>query len=73
MNKDDIDLQLILRYIWANASNGEVEQIFIVALPIEDERLFKSNLDNHYLLWHGTGICDLISIFTRGILTRKNC
>ncbi|UJR15954.1 hypothetical protein I4U23_002874 [Adineta vaga] len=68
MNKDDIDSQLILRYIWASASNVQVEQIFKIARSNEDERLFKSNLDNHYLLWHGTGICNLISILTRGLL-----
>ena len=67
MNKDDIDSQLILRYIWASAQNVQVEQIFKIARPNEDERLFKSNLDNHYLLWHGTSICNLISILTRGI------
>jgi len=66
MNKDDIDSQLILRYIWSSSSNIKVEQIFKIARPNEDNRLFKSNLDNHYLLWHGTGICNLISIITRG-------
>ena len=68
MNKDDIDSQLILRYIWASASDIQVEQIFKVARPKEDERLFNSKLDNHYLLWHGTNICNLISILTRGLL-----
>ncbi|CAF3862176.1 unnamed protein product [Adineta steineri] len=68
MNKDDIDSQLILRYIWASSSTIQVEQIFKVARPNEDERLYKSNLDNHYLLWHGTNICNLISILTRGLL-----
>ncbi|CAF1193546.1 unnamed protein product [Rotaria sordida] len=68
MNKDDIDSQLILRYIWASTTNIKVEQIFKIARPNEDERLFKSNLDNHYLLWHGTSICNLISILTRGLL-----
>jgi predicted DNA-binding WGR domain protein len=71
MNKDDIDSQLILRYIWASASNIQVEQIFKVARSKEDERLFNSNLDNHYLLWHGTGICNLISILTRGNFRKK--
>jgi predicted DNA-binding WGR domain protein len=70
MNKDDIDSQFILRYIWASAEHIQVEQIFKIARPNEDERLFKSNLDNHYLLWHGTGICNLISILTRGILSK---
>ncbi|CAF4358739.1 unnamed protein product, partial [Rotaria sp. Silwood2] len=68
MNKDDIDSQLILRYIWASTTNIKVEQIFKIARPDEDERLFKSNLDNHYLLWHGTSICNLISILNRGLL-----
>ena len=70
MNKDDIDSQFILRYIWASAEHIQVEQIFKIARPDEDERLFQSNLDNHYLLWHGTGICNLISILTRGILSK---
>lgn len=71
MNKDDIDSQLILRYIWASSSATKVEQIFKIARPKEDERLFKSNLDNHYLLWHGTNICNLISILNRGKLFLK--
>jgi predicted DNA-binding WGR domain protein len=71
MNKDDIDSQLILRYIWASSSNIQVEQIFKIARPNEDNRLFKSNLDNHYLLWHGTSICNLISILTRGNFIMK--
>ena len=66
MNKDNIDSELILRYIWSSAQQIQVEQIFKIARINEDERLFKSNLDNHYLLWHGTGICNLISILTRG-------
>ncbi|CAF3379069.1 unnamed protein product [Rotaria sp. Silwood1] len=68
MNKDDIDSQLILRYIWASTTNIKVEQIFKIARPNEDARLFKSNLDNHYLLWHGTSICNLISVLNRGLL-----
>ncbi|CAF1343422.1 unnamed protein product [Rotaria magnacalcarata] len=68
MNKDDIDSQLILRYIWASAPETKVEQIFKIARSHEDERLFKSNLDNHCLLWHGTSVCNLISILNRGLL-----
>lgn len=66
MNKDDFDSQLILRYIWASAANIQVEQIFKIGRSNEDERLFNSKLENHYLLWHGTGICNLISVLTRG-------
>ncbi|CAF5218783.1 unnamed protein product, partial [Rotaria magnacalcarata] len=46
----------------------KVEQIFKIARSHEDERLFKSNLDNHCLLWHGTSVCNLISILNRGLL-----
>jgi hypothetical protein len=68
MDKDDIDSQLVLRYIWTSSPNTQVEQIFKIARSNEDDTLFKWNLDNHYLLWHGTGICNLISILTRGNL-----
>ncbi|CAF3964350.1 unnamed protein product [Rotaria sp. Silwood2] len=68
LNKDDIDSQLILRYIWTTAPSIQIEQIFKIARPNEDERLTKCNLSNRYLLWHGTGICNLISILTRGLL-----
>ncbi|CAF3244348.1 unnamed protein product [Rotaria sp. Silwood2] len=73
MNKDDIDSQLILRYIWTSASNIQVEQIFKIARPNDDERVFQRNLENHYLLWHGTNICNLISILTRGLLVGPLC
>ena len=68
LNKDEIDSQLILRYIWVSAPEVQIEQIFKIARPGEDERLAKCKLGNHYLLWHGTGICNLISILTRGTL-----
>jgi predicted DNA-binding WGR domain protein len=68
LNKDDIDSQFILRYIWASSPNIQVEQIFKIARANEDERLMKCNIGNRYLLWHGTSICNLISILTRGML-----
>ncbi|CAF4208377.1 unnamed protein product [Rotaria sp. Silwood2] len=73
MNENDIDSQFIQRYIWASSPNTVVEQIFKVARPNDDERLFQRNLDNHYLLWHGTNICNLISILTRGLLVAPLC
>lgn len=66
MDRNDGDSQLILRYIWTSAPNTNVEQIFKVARPNDDTRLFQRNLPNHYLLWHGTNVCNLISILTRG-------
>ncbi|CAF0960955.1 unnamed protein product [Adineta ricciae] len=68
MNQNDQDSQLILRYIWASSPQIDVEQIFKIARPKEDERLRKRNVNNHFLLWHGTNICNLISILSRGLL-----
>ena len=66
MNENDPDFQFILRYIWSTAANIQIEQIFKISRSNDDERLFQCNLDNHQLLWHGTNICNLISILTRG-------
>ena len=66
MNRNDIDSELILRYIWTSTPNSQVEQIFKVFRSNDDEHLFQRNLKNHYLLWHGTNVCNLISILTRG-------
>ncbi|UJR19473.1 hypothetical protein I4U23_022604 [Adineta vaga] len=73
MNRDDIDSQMILRYIWTSAKQIEVEQIFKIARPNDDQVSFQRNLSNHYLLWHGTNICNLISILTRGLLVAPSC
>lgn len=67
MSQDDIESQYILRYIWASVPNTKVEQIFKIARNNVNEQLFKQNIDNHCLLWHGTNICNLISILTRGM------
>ena len=66
MNENDLDFQLILRYIWTSAPQIQVEQIFKMARSNDDERLLQRNLANHHLLWHGTNICNLMSILTRG-------
>ena len=72
LNREDADSDLILRYIRASEPKTHVEQIFKVARANDDERLFQRNLPNHYLLWHGTKICNLISIFTRGRIIEIN-
>ena len=66
LNRNDFDSHLILRYIRMSEPKIHVEQIFKVARANDDERLFQRHLPNHYLLWHGTKICNLISIFARG-------
>lgn len=66
IDRDDMDSQLILRYIWTSAPSIKVEQILKVAQLNDDERSSQRNLENHYLLWHGTSVCNFISILTRG-------
>ena len=71
MNLADMDSQLILRYIWASAPQVEVEQIFRLAREDENDRFDQCQVNNHCLLWHGTNICNLISILTRGNATKE--
>lgn len=47
---------------------AEVEAIYRVAVPGEQERMDKKNFGNHRLLWHGTGVANLISILHRGLV-----
>ncbi|CAF3793465.1 unnamed protein product [Rotaria socialis] len=74
LNPDDIDSQFILRYIRASAPpNTKVEQILKISRANDDERFNERNMGNRYLLWHGTNICNLISILTRGLLVEPLC
>ncbi|CAF3979132.1 unnamed protein product [Rotaria sp. Silwood1] len=66
LSPDDIDSQFILRYIRVSAPNTKVEQIFKVSRANDDEHFNERNVGNGYLLWHGTNICNLISILMRG-------
>ena len=65
-NINDLESQLILRYIWASSPTTKVEQIFRIARNDDIEQTRNSTIGNRYLLWHGTSICNLISIFNRG-------
>jgi hypothetical protein len=65
--EDELQSQMILRYIWATSPDIQIEQIFKVARANEDERIRNCGIGNRYLLWHGTDICNLISILSRGI------
>ena len=71
MDLTDTDSQLVLRYIWASAPEVKVEQIFKLERENENDRLEQCQIDNHCLLWHGTNICNLISILTRGKTARE--
>ncbi|CAF1647312.1 unnamed protein product [Rotaria magnacalcarata] len=63
LNQDDIDCHFILRYIRASSPNTKVDHIFKVSRTNNDKRFFERNLNNRYLLWHGTNICNLIKVY----------
>lgn len=71
MNQDQFDSQMILRYVGASTPNVRVEQIFRIGREGEDERFRTCQIDNRYLLWHGTDICNLMSILSRGRLSES--
>ncbi|XP_071119721.1 poly [ADP-ribose] polymerase tankyrase-like isoform X1 [Haliotis cracherodii] len=68
LSEDVVESQYILRYINNSVDYAEVEAIYRVAVPGEQERMDKKNLGNHRLLWHGTGVANLLSILHRGLV-----
>lgn len=68
LNRDDLDSQRILRYIWASSPATKVDQIFKVKRvnDNDDEQRLQRIPDNRYLLWHGTNMCNLMGILIRG-------
>ncbi|XP_046544640.1 poly [ADP-ribose] polymerase tankyrase-like [Haliotis rubra] len=68
LSEDVVESQYILRYINNSVDFAEVEAIYRVSIPGQQERMDKKNLDNHRLLWHGTGVANLLSILHMGLV-----
>ncbi|XP_067678954.1 poly [ADP-ribose] polymerase tankyrase-like isoform X2 [Haliotis asinina] len=68
LSEDAVESQYILRYINNSVDYAEVEAIFRVSVPGEQERMDKRNLHNHRLLWHDTGVANLLSILHKGLV-----
>lgn len=78
LNPNDSEAQYILRYIWTDKQadvKGQVKRIFKFERPGEQDRFDKvqlpsgsSKLKNRFMLWHGTGTENLISIMCRGLI-----
>ena len=50
----------------------EVEAVYAVKRQGEDDRLDKTGLDNHKLLWHGSRTSNLIPIMYKGLLIQPS-
>jgi hypothetical protein len=66
--EDEREAQCILRYIHASASSVKVHGIYALERPGELERVVSKGVDNHKVLFHGTGKENVLSILTRGLL-----
>ena len=66
--KDSPEFMTIEKYIKNTSGNDKVINIFRVTRKGETERIDKfKDLPNHYLLFHGTKIFNLIGIFSNGL------
>ncbi|KAK3611456.1 hypothetical protein CHS0354_032737 [Potamilus streckersoni] len=72
LREDDTESQYILKYIHSSSKQKEtptkVLGIFKLLRPGEEERLRKLALENHRLLWHGSGVANFMSILYKGLL-----
>ncbi|KAL3874859.1 hypothetical protein ACJMK2_037816 [Sinanodonta woodiana] len=72
LREDDVESQYILKYIHSSSKQKgtptEVLGIFKLLRPGEEERLRKLALENHKLLWHGSGVANFMSILYKGLL-----
>ncbi len=79
MDLNEPETQYILRYIWPSSAENKfkVKRIFKFERSAEVDRFEKTQLPsqtlkmkNRYLLWHGTGTENIISIMTKGTLIK---
>ncbi|XP_025104527.1 LOW QUALITY PROTEIN: tankyrase-like protein [Pomacea canaliculata] len=68
LNESETETQYILTYINASGHGCRVNAIYKVSRPGEADTMATRRLDNHYLLWHGTSMANVISILARGLL-----
>ena len=68
LNKNSPEFKTLQKYINNTSDNYKLINIFRVTRKGETDRINKfKNLPNHYLLFHGTKIFNLIGIFSNGL------
>ena len=67
IEKESPEFKTLEKYINNTSYNDKIINIFRVTRKGETQRINLKNLNNHYLLFHGTKIFNLIGIFSNGL------
>lgn len=66
LTEDSPEAQYILKYMYSSCAS-EVQAMYKLSRPGEEERLVGTNVDNHKLLFHGSSTANFLSILHRGL------
>ena len=67
IEKDSNEFQIIQKYINNSSNETKIKNLFGVIRKGETEKISKLNLNNHFLLFHGTKIFNYLGIFSNGL------
>ena len=67
IEKDSCEYQIIQKYINNSSKGTKIKNLFGVIRKGESEKISKLNLNNHFLLFHGTKIFNYLGIFSNGL------
>lgn len=68
LDEESAEAQYILKYIYSSCHSTDVQAIYKICRPGEEEEMRNLGFDNHKLLWHGSGTSNFIGILHRGLL-----
>ncbi|XP_078315747.1 poly [ADP-ribose] polymerase tankyrase-like isoform X2 [Crassostrea virginica] len=68
LEEDSSEAQYILKYIYNSCQRADVQAIYKICRPGEEDNIRSLNVDNHKLLWHGSSTSNFLSILHRGLL-----
>lgn len=68
LDEESAEAQYVLKYIYSSCHSTDVQAIYKICRRGEEEKMRNLGLDNHKLLWHGSGTSNFISILHRGLL-----
>ena len=67
LDRNEEESQLILQYIHNTGQRAVIKSIFKISRNGEEETFNDNNLSNNWLLWHGTKVCNVLSILANGL------
>ncbi|XP_061174017.1 poly [ADP-ribose] polymerase tankyrase-like isoform X2 [Saccostrea echinata] len=68
IEEESAEAQYILKYIYSSCHKTQIQAIYKICRPGEEEKIRNLNIENHKLLWHGSNTANFISILHRGLL-----